>query len=136
MIAILVILFAIGMVALDPAGQFARARNTQRELHINAILTAIRQNVADNRLGKFVCQSAGDVPTSTTRMAVNAYNIAPCLVPSYLQNMPFDPLDNEAYYSHIGAYDTGYEIVQNTSTSEIMVLAPSAELGKIIFVTR
>jgi type II secretory pathway pseudopilin PulG len=135
-IAILAILFVMALVAIDPAGQFAIARNDQRELHVQAILTAVRQNVADNRLGKFVCAGAGDIPTSTIRMAVGEYDIAPCLVPSYLQNMPFDPKDSNAFYNNLGAYDTGYEIVLNDVTGEITISAPSAELGKIIFVTR
>lgn len=140
-IAILAILFTIGLVAMNPAGQFARARNSQRELSINAIMTAVRQNVAENRTGKFVCSGIGDIPTSTTRMAVSGYNIAPCLVANgdftgYLPNMPFDPSDDNAFYNNIGAYDTGYEIVMNASTSEITISAPSAELGKIIFITR
>lgn len=111
-IAILVVLFAVGVMFLDPVGQFAKARNTQRELHINSILTAIRQNIADNRLGKFSCAQAGDIPTSTIRMAAGAgnYDIAPCLVPSYIQTMPYDPSDSLAHYSGITDYDTGYDI--------------------------
>ena len=135
-IAILAILFAIGLVTMNPAGQFARARNQQREFHINAIRNAMKQKEADDRLGQFVCVSAGDVPSSTARMSLGGYNVAPCLVPYYLQSMPFDPSDDNAFYNNIGAYDTGYEIVQNSSTSEITVSAPSAELGEIIFVTR
>ena len=135
-IAILAILFTIGLVTMNPAGQFARARNQQRGFHINAVRNAMKQKEADDRLGGFVCQSAGSVPTSTIRMSASGYDIASCLVPYYLQNMPFDPLDDNAFYNSISAYDTGYEIVQNSSTSEITISAPSAELGEIIFVTR
>jgi len=55
-IAILAILFTIGLVTMNPAGQFARARNQQRGFHINAVRNAMKQKEADDRLGGFVCQ--------------------------------------------------------------------------------
>jgi len=135
--AILVIVAAIGLISLNIPGQFARARNNQRSNHLNAILVGVRQNIADNRTGIFTCAS-GDIPTSTKRMAIGAgnYDIAPCLVPIYLQNLPFDPATTSARYNSVTDYDTGYYILKASSTGEIIISAPTAELGQSIFIKR
>lgn len=136
-IAILAIILGVWVVKLNPVGQFASSRNSERSLHLNAILNAIRQNVADTRTGIFTCAN-GDIPTTTKRMAVGAgnYDIAPCLVPNYMNNLPFDPATSSARYTSVTDYDTGYTVVKNASTTEITVAAPAAELGKTIKVTR
>ena len=135
--AILVIVAAIGLISLNIPGQFARARNNQRSNHLNAILVGVRQNIADNRTGIFTCAS-GDIPTSTKRMAIGAgnYDVAPCLVPIYLQNLPFDPATTSARYNSVTDYDTGYYILKASSTGEIIISAPTAELGQSIFIKR
>jgi prepilin-type N-terminal cleavage/methylation domain-containing protein len=48
-IGIIAILAAIVVVAINPAKQFAQARNTQRESAVSTILNAIGQRVADNK---------------------------------------------------------------------------------------
>ena len=137
-IALLAILLAVAIVSLNPAGEFARARNSQRSYHVNAIVTAVRQNIADSTLGTFTCAS-GEVPTSTKQMAVGSstyYNIAPCLVSTYLNNLPFDPSAAGAHWTSASDYNTGYNILRNASTGEITVSAPFAELGKTVSVTQ
>ena len=84
-IGIIAILASVVIVALNPARQFAQARNTQRSSNVNAILNAIGQNMADNR-GVFTC-AAGALPGTATNMAdatsdPAGYNIAGCLVPT------------------------------------------------------
>src|SRR5438067_441365 len=89
-IGIIAILASVVIVALNPARQFAQARDTQRSANVNAILNAIGQNVADHK-GVWTC-AAGALPTSTTNMAsAGGYDIASCLVTTYLPSMPFDP---------------------------------------------
>ncbi len=134
--AILVVVLAVSLVALNPVGQVKRARNSQRTLHINAILNSVRANIADTRTGVFTCVN-GNVPTSTKRMAtgVGNYDIGNCLVPTYLQILPFDPSASSSYFNSLGDYNTGYDILRNASTGAITVLAPFAELGKTILVT-
>lgn len=137
-IALLAILLAVAILGLNPAGEFAKARNSQRNYHLNAIVTAIRQNIADSTVGSFTCAN-GNIPTSTKRMAVGSstyYDIAPCLVPTYLTNLPFDPSTSSAHWTSVTDYNTGYNIIRNASTGEITVSAPAAELGKTITVTR
>lgn len=136
-LSLISIIAAIGFFALNPAGQFASARNTERQLHLQALMNSIRQNMADASGGLFVC-SSGALPTSTKKMASSAgnYNIAPCLLPLYLLVMPFDPSAAGAHFVSVSDYDAGYNIMYNASTTQITLSAPSAELNKSITVVR
>ena len=134
--SILAILTYAFVAYFNPVGQLSQARNSQRSLHLNAIINGVKQNIADNR-GTFSC-AAGDIPTVTKKMAVGAgnYDIASCIVPVYIAVMPYDPVALGARYSSNADYDTGYNVYQNSSTLQITLSAPSAELGKSISVTR
>jgi len=136
-IAIIVFVTGIGLLALNPGNQLAAARNTQRQLHLQGIMNAVRQNIADTTNGVFSCTS-GPLPTSATQMASasGSYNIAPCLVPVYLQTMPFDPTASSGHYASNIDYNTAYTIMYNPSTTQITVAAPYAELGKTVSITR
>jgi len=137
-IALVVITAGIGLLALNPVGQLAASRNTQRSLELQGIMNAVRQNIADQTTGVFSCTS-GSLPTGTPQIMASAsgsYNIAPCLVPTYLQTMPFDPVASGAHYTSNTDYNTGYTVVYNPSTTQITVAAPYAELGKTVSVTR
>ena len=133
-IGIIAILAAIVIVALNPARQFAQARNTQRQANVLAILNGIGQNMADNR-GIFTC-SAGSLPSRTTKMSTSTYDIAGCLVPTYLPSMPFDPSASGAHWTSVTDYDAGYNVFVSSSTSRVTVDAPAAELGQSISITR
>jgi len=135
-IGIIVLLAGTVIIIINPAQQLAKSRNTQRQSDINLILNAISQNMADNR-GIFNCVN-GPIPTSSTKMAVGAgnYDIAACLVPVYLDKLPFDPQAPDAYYASTTDYNTGYFIYQSTTTNRVTISAPSAELNEIISVTR
>ena len=135
--AILVILLVITIRAMNPGGQIAMARNSQRSFHVTSILNAIRSNLADTRTGTFICAN-GDLPTSTKKMASGAgnYDIASCLIPNYLNILPFDPSASSSYWTDLNNYNTGYNLIKNSSSGAITVSAPFAELGKTISVTR
>ena len=137
-IALAAVIFGLGVAALNPGGQLASARNSQRVAHVNALVNAIRANIVDNRTGAFLCAGTGDIPSSSKKMAVGQgnYDIAPCLVPVYLFAMPFDPSATNARYASNADYDTGYFVIKNASTGQVTVSAPSAELGKTISVIR
>jgi type IV pilus assembly protein PilA len=130
-IGIIAILAGVVIVALNPARQFAQARNTQRWSNVNTILNAIGQRMADNK-GVFETGcAAGPIPTSPTEMGSGAgkYNIEPCIVPTYVSVMPMDP--------SVGTSTaTGYSIQRDAATGRITVSAPNAELGENIAVTR
>ncbi len=137
-VTLLVILTAVYFLSANPAGQLASVRNTERISHLQTIMNAVRQNLADQSNQQFLC-SSGPLPTSTARMTSVAgagkYNIAPCLVPTYLFVMPFDPTATSGHYTSVSDYDTGYTIAINAS-GVITIAAPYAELGKTIVVSR
>lgn len=133
-IGIIAILAGVVIVALNPARQFAQARNTQRFSNINAILNAIGQNMADNN-GNFTC-AAGAIPTSSTIMATSTYDIAPCIVPTYISLMPFDPSATGAHYTSNTDYVSGYAVFRDATTNRVTVQASSSELGVTIAITR
>ncbi len=136
-IAIMAILLVLIVFFIDPAKQFAKARNTRREVDVATTLTAISRNIGDNK-GSFSC-SSGALPTSSMKMAStgsSTYDIAPCLVPTYLDTLPYDPNATSSHYTSVTDYDTGYNIVRNATSGRITVNAPGAELGKTISITR
>lgn len=135
--ALVVLTAGIGLLALNPGGQLAAARNTERELDLQGIMNAVRQNIADTTTGVFSCTS-GTIPTTTELMASasGSYNIGPCLVPTYLQALPFDPSASSSYYASSTSYNTGYTIVYNPSSTEITITAPYAELKQSVSITR
>lgn len=122
-IGIIAILAAVVIIAINPARQFAQARNTQRWSAVNTILNAIGQNMADNR-GNFICPSTTTpytFPTTTTNIGSGGAlaNIEPCIVPTYVSTMPLDPNGGTSA-------DTKYALVRATSTGRITVSAPEA----------
>ena len=135
-LAIVIGLSTLTLIALNPPGQLGKSRNTQRKADIGIILNAVAENTVDN-LGTFSC-SSGAIPTSTKRMASSTgnYNIAPCLVTTYLESLPFDPATTSVRWKSVTDYDTGYSILKNATTGRITVSAPAAELGETISITR
>src|SRR6185295_15142699 len=101
-IGIIAILAAIVIIAINPARQFAQARNTQRESNVNTILNAIGQNVVDNKgvkLDTTTCSGIGNVPTSSALHIGTgaAFVDLGCLVPTYIPTaIPMDPADGTA----------------------------------------
>lgn len=131
-IGIIAILAAIVIVAVNPARQFAQARNAQRESNVNAILNAVHQNMVDNN-GEWTC-GAGDIPATTTVMdSDTGYDICSCLTPTYLAEMPVDP--SEGSWTDCTDYDTAYNIASATA-SRVTIGSPHAELDRTITVTR
>src|SRR5271154_436638 len=119
-VAIMVIITGVYFLVGNPGGQLAYSRNTKRSLDLQTIMNAVRANIADQGNGQFGCAS-GAIPTSTENMgsASGSYNIAPCIVPTYLFVMPFDPSASSSYYTSNASYNAGYSIVINSSTGQI-----------------
>ena len=139
-IGIIAILASVVIVALNPARQFAQARNTQRSANVNAILNAIGQNMVDN-LGTFTCAGQGVIPTSTVTLAGASSGISPrydiyaCIVPTYISQMIGDPTTGTNLASST-TYNTGYTVTRDEITGRVTVAATSAELSTTISVTR
>lgn len=130
-IGIIAILAGVVIVALNPARQFAQARNTQRWSNVNTILNSVGQRIADNKgIFETGC-AAGVIPTSTTQLgsATGNYNIEPCIVSTYVSILPLDPSVGTSTAS-------GYNISRNATTGRITVNAPNAELTEVISISR
>ncbi len=138
-IGIIAILAAIVIVAINPAKQFAQARNTQRESNVNTILNAIGQRIADNK-GVFdgtftinsVTYTCDPIPTaSPDNISDDAGDTdLSCLYPTYIPaGLPVDPGANGhpagTWVSETN-YDTQYT-VQASTTGRITVCAPNAQ---------
>jgi len=126
-IGIIAILAGVVIVALNPGRQFAQARNTQRWSHVNTILNAIGQNMADNK-GNFTC-AAGSLPTSTTEMGTAGYDIENCIVPTYVSIMPLDPTSGTSSAS-------GYTVLYDGTTRRVTINSMYDELSEVIVVVR
>jgi type IV pilus assembly protein PilA len=130
-IGLIAILAAIVLIAINPARQFAQARNTQRESNVNTVLNAIGQDLADNK-GIFGGTVAADICNGIVIPNVEPMNPAggqpigtggagfvnlTCLVPTYIPTaIPVDPTNGTAA-------DTKYK-VQVDNAGRITVCAP------------
>lgn len=133
-IGIIAILAAIVIVAINPAKQFAQARNTQRESNINTILNAVGQRIADNK-GVFDGTFTIDGNTyncpalPTTTKTITDTNDADevdlnCLFPTYIPaQIPVDP--DGGSWTSTTTYDTNYTIQANDA-GRVTVCAPNA----------
>ncbi|MBI5139630.1 prepilin-type N-terminal cleavage/methylation domain-containing protein [Candidatus Nomurabacteria bacterium] len=140
-IGIIAILAGIVVIAINPARQFAQARNSQREANVNAILNSIGQNLADNK-GIFTCDENGDGDTSDTGDSLSSsvvnlskadFDIRRCVVPIYIAEIPFDPASGSNTCSLSGdddcddtgeSYDTKYTVKLDSTTGRVTVCAP------------
>ncbi len=140
-IGIIAILATIVIIAINPARQFAQARNTQRLSNANTILNAIGQNIAENRglLG-------GGCPTLTAStvytIAKTGTFVAPatatidlsCLTPTYMPlQIPVDP--STGVWTSATDYNSQYNVTIDAN-GRYTVSTPKAELSQTISVTR
>lgn len=125
-IGIIAVLATIVLIAINPARQFAQARNIQRTSHVNSILNAIGQRIADCK-GTFggVCGgvTCPVLPSTTTSIG---NTLDSCLVPTYLTAIPVEPVTGQP----------GYTLVASSTSGRITIDAPAAELSESISVTR
>lgn len=133
-IGILAVLFAIVLIAINPARQFSQANNTKRRSDVNALLNAVHQFAADNR---------GTLPaginTSAGTISSTGVNICASLVTQYMAALPVDPLTNNGTPVTNCAttpWNTNYTVFRSATDNRITVSAPAAELGEVISVTR
>ncbi len=120
-IGILAVLVSVVLIAINPARQFAQARDSQRTSNINAILNAIGQRLTDNKgtfAGSFTIDTTtyncGPLPTTATAITTSiASDIITntgalgCLVPTYMPSFPIDPTSP-------ASPGTGYTVMVNS----------------------
>jgi len=131
-IGILAILATAVIIAINPARQFAEARDTQRWSDVNAIMNAVYQysvghkgklptNMPQNNDFQEICQTGHDT--------CGVYDLSELTIDSkYLTAMPIDPACAEGCPP--GAYGTGYFITANTD-GRIDIQARNAELSDV-----
>ncbi len=136
-IGIIAILAAIVIVAINPAKQFAQARNTQRESNINTMLNAVGQRIADNKgvfAGAFtidgVTYTCPALPTGAPDVITDDNpNLATetdldCLYPTYIPaQLPVDPVGGT--WVDEDTYDTKYTVEANDA-GRVTICAPNA----------
>src|SRR3989344_106430 len=129
-IGIIAVLAAVVIVAINPARQFAQARNTQRWSNVNTILNAVWQRMAEGRgVWKVDLVCTATLPGVATAVGTGGIDLEPCIVPTFVASMVMDPSTGTAA-------DTGYTIVQTGGANgRITVSAPGAELSESISVT-
>ncbi len=122
-IALIAILAAVTIVALNPQKAFRDARNSTRSSHVNALLNAVTQYASEqgNTLAGLgvtaACTGTAQSIISTGTAGVNEVNLS-SLVPTYLASLPKDPTE-------AAGADTGYAVCI-TDGSRIRVSAPNA----------
>ena len=128
-VALIAILAAVTIIAINPAKNFADTRNSTRSADVTAILNAVTQYTSEqgNALSDF-----GTIATCPTTSAVGTgagnINLATLLVDEFIVAIPLDPSTGTAA-------DTGYTICQTTG-ARVQIDAPDAENGKVISVIR
>ncbi len=142
-IGLIATLAAIVLIAINPARQFAQARNSQRTSNVNTILNGLGQYLADNK---------GVMPASISELTAGAaYQIASgagnadicsLVVSTYVPSLPSDPTatnSGAAITDCTTAYDTDYTLTRDTN-NRLTISAPNAavasELTQTIAVTR
>jgi len=126
-IGLIAILAAIVLIAINPARQFALARNSQRDSNLNTILNAIGQNIADNK-GLFGGTCGNLLPSGTASSSIlNAAGTGidlSCLAPTYIaSSIPTDP-------TYTSGADTLYDISVGTN-GRVLVCAPLSAEGAL-----
>ena len=129
-VAAIAILAGIVILAINPSKQLGETRNAQRRADVNTILNAVYQYALDNNgtipasigTGQTeICKTGGSCATLVDLSVLT-------LNQKYIVSMPFDPTGS----STNGA---GYEIFK-TANNRVTVVAPDAEQGATISVTR
>lgn len=135
-IGIIAVLAAVVLVAINPARQFELARDSQRISNVNALLNSISQNIAEHH-GIFTCGTTTTaLPTAFTviKSSTGGFDLAPCVVPTYISSLPYDPSAPGAHYTSLTDYDTEYFVMQDAQGR--VTASSTGEITPSISVTR
>lgn len=136
-IAIIGILAAVVILAVNPGRQLAQANNAQRQSDVNAVLNAAHQYAIDNggtlpagidATNRVLGTCAAGATCTAVAVAGACLNLAGALAPTYIAAVPTDPKTG-------AAADTDY-YVASAASSRITVGACEPELSETISVTR
>jgi type IV pilus assembly protein PilA len=116
-IGLIAILAAIVLIAINPARQFAQARNSQRTSNLETILNALGQNLADNK-GVSTCPTITASSSIGTSGGSGFVDLSTCLATYIPNGIPMDPNGGTAA-------DTKYQISVD-STGRYLLCAPNS----------
>lgn len=123
-IGIIGILAAVVIVAVNPARQFASARDTQRRADLYSITNAVYQYATENN---------GNLPsvitTSPQSIGTGGVDLSGDIVPTYIAQIPFDP-------STGSAANTQYTIYLDSNGRVVASASSELNPGQFITVTR
>jgi len=122
-IGVIAILAAIVLVAVNPARNFAQARNTQRRNDIYQVLNACHQYAVTNN-GNFPTS----ISTTPTDIGTGGLNLGTALVPEFIPAIPFDPATGDAAA-------TNYILFEEVD-GRLTASASGAELSEVVTITR
>jgi type IV pilus assembly protein PilA len=144
-IGIIAVLAAIVIIAINPARQFAQARDTQRSSNLNAILNAVGQRTADNKgifAGDFTAVDGSTkhcpvLPTTAKTILTDMSDQTGtsvglgCLVPTYISALPSDPKavtpnTNTEYFISATSSRIQVEGGNTTNTQELDIPRPAS----------
>lgn len=124
-IGIITILAAVVLVAVNPARQFASARDTQRRADLYGLTNSIYQYATENN---------GNLPTDITTTPTHVgtgtgLDLSDELVPTYIAAMPMDPSTGTAA-------DTQYTLYRDANGRVVATAASELNPGTSITVIR
>lgn len=125
-IGIIGILAAVVLVAVNPARQFASARDTQRRADLYGMTNAIYQYATENN---------GNLPTAITTTPTHVgtagglVDLAPILAPTYIAAIPKDPSTGTDA-------DTQYTLYRDANGRVVATAASELNPGTSITVIR
>lgn len=122
-IGVIAILAAIVLVAVNPARNFAQARNTQRRNDVYQVLNAAHQYAVSND-GNF----PGAITGTASDIGTTGLSLATDLVTEFIPAIPFDPSTGDVA-------TTGYVLFQEAD-GRLTASASGAELSEVITITR
>lgn len=112
-IGIIAVLSAAVLVAVNPTRQFKLARDSQRVANVAAIANAIAQNMSEHK-GVFTCAGTEKFFDSVPEeISSDDFDIASCLVPTYIATIPIDPSGPGSKYTSPVDYKSNYFAMRN-----------------------
>ena len=129
-VALIAVLAAVTIVAINPAKNFADTRDTTRSSDVRQILNAITQYVYEegHAIGDFGTITACATGADAIGTGVGNVNLGSILIDEYIVAIPVDPDGGTEV-------DTGYTICL-TPGGRVEIAAPNTENGSVISVKR
>ncbi|HKU18160.1 MAG TPA: type II secretion system protein [Candidatus Saccharimonadales bacterium] len=136
-IGLVATLLAVSTIILRPQDFGPQQRNAKRWLGVAQLMQAITAYQASHdTLPDGISNKAQALGSASDQL-----NLCTTLVPAYIKDMPVDPLfgyevsDTKTCTGDAALYATDY-IILSTSSHQVTIMAPGAELQQQISVTR